>query len=61
MTRPVIDGVSVRVIGIWLGLQSSKADDRHGNANGEAGAKMGDLLRKRRADYSCKIRLTEMG
>jgi hypothetical protein len=35
LTRPVIDGVSVRVIGIRLGLQSSKTDDNHGNTNGE--------------------------
>jgi hypothetical protein len=35
MTRPVIDGVSVRVIGIRLGLQFSKTDDKHVNMNGE--------------------------
>ena len=35
LTRPVIDGVSVRVIGIRLGLRSSKTDDEHVNANGE--------------------------
>ena len=34
LTRPVIDGVSVRVIGIWLGLQFSKTDDKCVNANG---------------------------
>jgi len=34
-TRPVIDGVSVLVIGNWLGLQFSKTDDKHVNANGE--------------------------
>jgi hypothetical protein len=32
-TRPVMHGVSVRVIGVWLGLQISKPDDKHGNAN----------------------------
>ena len=35
LTRPVIDGVSVLVIGIRLGLQFSKTDDKHVNANGE--------------------------
>ena len=35
LTRPVIDGVSVRVIGIRLGLRSSKTDDKHVNAKGE--------------------------
>ena len=35
LTRPVIDGVSVRVVGIRLGLQFSKTDDSYGNANGE--------------------------
>ena len=35
LTRPVIDGVSVRVIGIRLGLQFSKPDDKHVNANGK--------------------------
>jgi hypothetical protein len=35
LTRPVIDGVSVRVIGIRLGLQFSKPDDKHVKANGE--------------------------
>jgi hypothetical protein len=34
-TRPVIDGVSVRVIGIRLGLKISKLHDKHVNANGE--------------------------
>jgi len=34
LTRPVIHGVSVRVIGIRLGLQSSKTDDKRVNANG---------------------------
>ena len=34
LTRPVIDGVSVRVVGIRLGLHSSKTDDKHVNANG---------------------------
>jgi hypothetical protein len=34
-TRPVLHGVSVRVIGNWLGLQISKPDDKHVNANGE--------------------------
>jgi hypothetical protein len=33
-TRPVLHGVSVRVIGVWLGLQISKPDDKHVNANG---------------------------
>jgi hypothetical protein len=32
-TRPVSHGVSVRVIGIWLGLQISKPDDKRVNAN----------------------------
>jgi hypothetical protein len=35
LTRPVIDGVSVRVVGIRLGLKFSKPHDKHGNANGE--------------------------
>ena len=35
LTRPVLNGVSVRVIGIRLGLQLSKSHDKHGNANGE--------------------------
>jgi hypothetical protein len=35
LTLPVLLGVSVRVIGNWLGLQFSKPDDKHGNANGE--------------------------
>ncbi len=34
-TRPVLHGVSVRVVGVWLGLPISKPDDKHGNANGE--------------------------
>lgn len=34
LTRPVIDGVSVLVIGTWLDLQLSKSDDKHVNANG---------------------------
>ena len=33
-TRPVLHGVSVRGIGIWLGLQICKPDDKHVNANG---------------------------
>ena len=36
LTRPVLHGVSVRVVGIRLGLQFSKTDDKHVNANGEA-------------------------
>lgn len=28
-------GASVRVIGNWLGLQTSKTDDKQGNASGE--------------------------
>jgi len=35
LTRAVIDGVSVRVIGNGLGLQFSKPDDKHGKANWE--------------------------
>ena len=35
LTRPVINGVSVLVLGIRLGLQFSKTDDKHGNVNGE--------------------------
>jgi hypothetical protein len=35
LTRPGINGVSVRVVGIRLGLQFSKTDDNHVNANGE--------------------------
>ena len=35
LTRPGLHGVRVRVIGIRLGLQFSKTDDKHGNANGE--------------------------
>ena len=34
-TLPVSHGVSVRMVGIGLGLQLSKPDDNHGNANGE--------------------------
>ena len=34
-TRPVLHGVSVRVVGTWLGLQISKPDDEHVNTNGE--------------------------
>jgi hypothetical protein len=34
-TRAGLHGVSVRVIGILLGLRSSKTDDNHVNANGE--------------------------
>src|ERR1019366_9928848 len=37
LKRPVIDGVSVRVVGIRLGLQISKTDDKRVNANGVAG------------------------
>ena len=33
--RPARDWVSVLVIGNWLGLQISKPDDGHVNANGE--------------------------
>ena len=35
LTRPVLPEVSVRVVGIWLGLQFSKPHDKHGNANGD--------------------------
>ena len=35
LTRPVLHGVRVRVIGIRLGLQFSKTDDKHVNTNGE--------------------------
>jgi hypothetical protein len=35
LTRPVKLGVSVLVIGNWLGLQISKSDDNHVNANRE--------------------------
>jgi hypothetical protein len=35
LTRSGIDGVSVRVVGIRLGLQFSKTDDKHVNTNGE--------------------------
>jgi hypothetical protein len=34
LTRAVLHGVSVLVIGNWLGLQFSKPDDKHVNANG---------------------------
>ena len=34
LTRPVLHGVSVLVIGIRLGFQSSKSHDKHVNANG---------------------------
>ena len=34
-TLPVSHGASVRMVGIGLGLQLSKPDDNHGNANGE--------------------------
>jgi hypothetical protein len=30
-----LNGVSVRVVGIRLGLQFSKTDDKHGSANGD--------------------------
>jgi hypothetical protein len=36
LTRPGLHGVSGRVLGIRLGLQFSKTDDKHVNANGEA-------------------------
>jgi len=32
-TRPVVNGMSVRVVGIWLGLQLSKPRDQHGDTN----------------------------
>lgn len=35
LTPPGIHGVSVLVVGIWLGLQTRKPDDKHVNANGE--------------------------
>jgi hypothetical protein len=35
LTRPVIDGVIVRVVGIRLGFQIRKLHDKHGNANWE--------------------------
>jgi len=34
-TRPVMHGVSVLLIGIGLGLQISKTNDKQVNANGE--------------------------
>jgi len=34
-TRPVLHGVSVLLFGNWLGLQSSKPDDKQVNANGD--------------------------
>jgi hypothetical protein len=33
LTRPDIDWVSVRVVGIRLDLQFSKVNDKHGNTN----------------------------
>ena len=36
-TRPGLHGVSVRVVGILLGLQIRKLNDKHGNANGDNG------------------------
>jgi hypothetical protein len=44
LRRPVIPGVSGRVVGIRLGLQISKSDDKHVNANGEFSPR--DLSRK---------------
>jgi len=38
LTRPVLHGVSVRVVGIRLGLQTNKPDDKQMNANGEFSA-----------------------
>jgi hypothetical protein len=35
---PVLPGVSVRAIGIRLGLQTNKPDDKQMNANGEFSA-----------------------
>jgi len=35
LTRPILHGVRVRVIGIQLGLKISKLHDKHVNANGE--------------------------
>jgi len=34
LTRPGLRGVSVRVVGNWLGLQIRKPDAKHGNAKG---------------------------
>ena len=34
-TLPVLHGVSVRMTCNWLGLQISKSDDKHVNANGK--------------------------
>jgi hypothetical protein len=34
-TRPGLHGVSVLLIGNWLGLQISKPDDKQVNAKGE--------------------------
>jgi hypothetical protein len=34
-TRPVLYGVSVLMVGNWLGLQISKLDDSRVNVNGE--------------------------
>jgi predicted metalloprotease len=48
LTRPGIDGVSVLVIGNWLGLHSSKPDDKHVNANGEAKRKKAEFA------YDCQ-------
>ena len=35
LTRPGLHGVNVLVIGSGLGLQTSKPDDKHVNANGD--------------------------
>jgi len=51
LTRPVIDGVSVRVIGNWLGLQFSKPDDNYVNANGENLILQSDTTRHFLADF----------
>jgi len=34
LTRPVLHGVSILLIGNWLGLEFSKLDDKQVNANG---------------------------
>jgi hypothetical protein len=46
-TRPVLHGVSVLLIGNWLGLQISKPDDNQVNANGE-------FFRLNFSEFRCK-------
>ena len=51
LTRPVLHGVSVLVLGIRLGLKIRKPHDKHVNANGGNLILQSDTTRRFLADF----------